>query len=68
MSSSTNTGTGGTTLDIGMTADGYADSAAQDTFCSGTVCTVSKIYDQSGNGNDLIRGFCGASRQRNTIR
>jgi hypothetical protein len=59
MSSSTNTGTGGTTLDIGMTADGYADSAAQDTFCSGTVCTVSKIYDQSGNGNDLIRGSAG---------
>jgi len=42
-----------------MTADGYADSAAQDAFCSGTVCTVSKIYDQSGNGNDLIRGSAG---------
>jgi non-reducing end alpha-L-arabinofuranosidase len=59
MSSSTNTGTGGTTKDIGMTADGYADSAAQDTFCSGSTCTVSKLYDQSGNGNDLVRGSAG---------
>ena len=60
-SSSTNTGTGGTTKDIGMTADGYADSAAQDAFCSGSTCTVSKLYDQSGNGNDLIRGSAGPS-------
>ena len=59
MSSSTNTGTGGTTKDIGMTADGYADSTTQDAFCMGTVCTVSKIYDQSGNGNDLTRGSAG---------
>jgi len=58
-SSSTNTGTGGTLKDIGMLADGYADSAAQDAACSGTVCTVSKIYDQSGNANDLIRGSAG---------
>ena len=59
MSSSTNTGTGGMTQDIGMTADGYADSAAQDKFCMGSTCTVSKIYDQSGNGNDLVRGSAG---------
>jgi len=59
MSSGTNTGTGGTTQDIGMTADGYADSAAQDKFCMGSTCTVSKIYDQSGNGNDLVRGSAG---------
>ncbi|MEP7049536.1 MAG: arabinofuranosidase catalytic domain-containing protein [Pseudomonadota bacterium] len=59
MSSSTNTGTGGMTKDIGMTADGYADSAAQDAFCMGSTCTVSKLYDQSGNGNDLSRGPAG---------
>jgi len=59
MSSSTNTGTGGMTKDIGMTADGYADSAAQDTFCAGSTCTVSKLYDQTGNGNHLIRGSAG---------
>ncbi|MEO8900204.1 MAG: arabinofuranosidase catalytic domain-containing protein [Polyangiaceae bacterium] len=59
MSSTTNTGTGGTTKDIGMTADGYADSAMQDAFCTGTTCTVSKLYDQSGNKNDLSRGPAG---------
>ena len=58
-SSSKNTGTGGSTTDIGMLSDGYADIATQDTFCGGTVCTVSKLYDQSGNGNDLVRGSKG---------
>ncbi|MEO8903021.1 MAG: arabinofuranosidase catalytic domain-containing protein [Polyangiaceae bacterium] len=58
MSSSANTGTGGTTKDILMTADGYADAAMQDAFCT-TTCTVSKLYDQSGNGNDLLRGPAG---------
>jgi hypothetical protein len=53
-SSAMNTGTGGTgTKDITQTADGYADTTVQDTFCSGTVCTVSILYDQSGNGNNL---------------
>jgi hypothetical protein len=32
---------------------GLADSATQDSFCSGGTCTITKIYDQSGNGNDL---------------
>jgi hypothetical protein len=58
-SSSTNTGTGGSTQDIGMTADGYADTASVDSFCSGTTCTVSKLYDQSGNANDLVTGTGG---------
>jgi non-reducing end alpha-L-arabinofuranosidase len=43
---------GGTFQDIGI-KDGYADSATQDTFCSGGTCTVSKLYDQSGKANDL---------------
>jgi hypothetical protein len=59
-SSATNTGTGGTTKDIMMLPDGYADSASQDTFCTST-CSVSKLYDQSGNGNDLIRASAGPS-------
>jgi hypothetical protein len=58
-SSSMNTGTGGTLKDIGMTADGYADTAAVDAACTGTVCTVATLYDQSGNKNDLIRGSKG---------
>jgi non-reducing end alpha-L-arabinofuranosidase len=42
----------GTPQDIGA-KDGYADAAAQDTFCTGAACTITKIYDQSGQGNDL---------------
>jgi non-reducing end alpha-L-arabinofuranosidase len=60
-SSSTNRGTGGTTKDIGMITDGYADTSAVESFCGGTTCTVSKLYDQSGNGNDLVRGSKGPS-------
>jgi hypothetical protein len=52
-SSTTNTGTGGTFKDIGQLADGYADSASQDSSCSGTICTVSKLYDHSGKGNHI---------------
>ncbi|HVY29554.1 MAG TPA: arabinofuranosidase catalytic domain-containing protein [Polyangiaceae bacterium] len=59
MSSATNTGSGGMTKDIMMTADGYADISAQDTFCNGTICTVSVLYDQSGNQNDLKTGAPG---------
>ena len=44
----------GATLDIGATRDGYADAAAQDAFCAGTVCRITVIYDQSGMGNDLL--------------
>jgi hypothetical protein len=44
---------GGTTMDIGMVAGGFADSAAQDTFCGTDPCTFSVIYDQSGKGNHL---------------
>jgi hypothetical protein len=32
---------------------GFADSAAQDTFCAQTNCTISIIYDQSPQHNDL---------------
>jgi non-reducing end alpha-L-arabinofuranosidase len=58
-SSSMNTGTGGTLKDITQTADGFADTSIQDPFCSGTTCTVATIYDQSGNGNNLVRGSAG---------
>ncbi|MHA6765161.1 arabinofuranosidase catalytic domain-containing protein [Streptacidiphilus sp. PAMC 29251] len=44
-----------TTRDIGLlAAGGYANAAAQDTFCSGTSCTITKIYDQSAQHNDLL--------------
>lgn len=35
------------------TPGGFADSATQDSFCSGTTCTISIIYDQSSQANHL---------------
>ena len=55
-----NTGTGGTTRDIAA-VDGFADAAAQDAFCADEVCTVSRLYDQSGKGNDLVVSSKGCS-------
>ena len=40
-------------LDIGLLGDGYANAAAQDDFCANTTCTITVIYDQSPNHNDL---------------
>ena len=42
-----------TTLDIGLLSDGYANAAAQDSFCANTTCTITEIYDQSSNHNNL---------------
>jgi len=60
-SSNQNTGSGGTVHNIGITTDGFADAAAQDSVCDGTTCTVSLLYDQSGNGNDLLVAKAGLS-------
>jgi hypothetical protein len=50
-----NSGTGGTLQNIGLIAGGvFADGPSQDTYCGASACTISKIYDQSGKGNDLI--------------
>ena len=64
----------GKTLDIGVVrpvaslvpdAGGYANAAAQDTFCANTYRWISIIYDQSSKHNDLIQaprgGFSGPS-------
>jgi non-reducing end alpha-L-arabinofuranosidase len=45
----TNTATN-QTLDIKAGASGFANSAAQDSFCVNATCTITKIYDQTGNG------------------
>jgi hypothetical protein len=42
----------GMTKDIGSVG-GYADFATQDSFCAGGSCTISIIYDQTPNKNDL---------------
>jgi non-reducing end alpha-L-arabinofuranosidase len=57
----------GKTLDIGLVQPsasdpgGYADAAAQDAFCADTLCVITKLYDQSGRGNDLLQAPPGPS-------
>jgi len=58
------------TMDINtLGAGGFADAAAQDTFCAGTTCTITIIYDQSPQGNHLTPapagGICGADAPAN---
>ncbi|NKZ07436.1 arabinofuranosidase catalytic domain-containing protein [Actinomadura latina] len=44
------------TRDIGvLTAGGYANAAAQDSFCANTNCLITVLYDQSGRGNHLTQ-------------
>jgi hypothetical protein len=41
-----------TYLDINtIEPGGIADASAQDTFCANTKCTITRLWDQSGNGN-----------------
>ncbi|WP_281416888.1 arabinofuranosidase catalytic domain-containing protein, partial [Actinocrinis puniceicyclus] len=43
-----------TTMDIGVVAaGGVANAAAQDSFCAGTSCVITVVYDQSGHGNSV---------------
>ena len=44
------------TRDVGvLSRGGYANAAAQDSFCTGTTCVITIIYDQSGKGNNLTQ-------------
>ena len=36
-----------------LATGGYANAAAQDSFCAGTSCVITIIYSQSGHGNHL---------------
>ncbi|WP_216856317.1 arabinofuranosidase catalytic domain-containing protein, partial [Acidisphaera sp. S103] len=47
------------TQNVGLLPDGYANAAAQDTFCANTTCIITKIYDQSPRHNDLTIAFGG---------
>jgi non-reducing end alpha-L-arabinofuranosidase len=38
-----------------LAAGGFVDASVQDTFCNATTCTISVIYDQSPNKNDLVK-------------
>jgi hypothetical protein len=46
---------GSSTKDIPLLADGYVDISVQDSFCSGGTCTISILYDQSPNKNNLVK-------------
>jgi len=43
----------GTTSNIGVLSDGYANAAIQDAFCANTTCTITEIYDQTSDHNNL---------------
>src|SRR3984885_14128142 len=51
----------GESADVGVGTGGYADAAAQNSFCAGTVCTITRIYDQSPYHNDLGVGPIGGN-------
>jgi hypothetical protein len=55
------TSDGATTNISTLSAGGYANAAAQDSFCSGTYCTITEIFDQSGRGNNLTIGPAGGA-------
>ncbi|KAJ7481007.1 family 54 glycoside hydrolase [Mycena galericulata] len=49
-------GSDSATTNIGpLSAGGVANAAAQDSFCAGTTCLISTIYDQSGRSNHLTQ-------------
>lgn len=51
-----------TTKDIGvLSKGGVADAATQDAFCTGSTCTISIIYDQTANGNNLTKAPGGSA-------
>src|SRR5580693_7871191 len=52
----------GTTTNISpLSAGGVANAAAQDSFCAGTTCVITEIYDQSGHGNNLTDAPAGGA-------
>ncbi|KAF7315127.1 Carbohydrate-binding module family 42 protein [Mycena indigotica] len=57
-------GSDGATLNISpLTAGGVANAAAHDSFCGGTTCVISIIYDQTGRGNHLTQAPPGSAAQ-----
>src|SRR5258708_31146061 len=44
-----------------LSAGGYANAAAQDSFCAGTTCVISEIFDQSPQHNNLTIGPAGGA-------
>jgi len=51
-----------TTMNIGVVSrGGAANAAAQDSFCAGTSCVITVIFDQSGRGNNLTQAPAGGA-------
>src|ERR1700761_9205996 len=44
-----------------ISAGGAANAATQDSFCAGTTCVITEIYDQSGHGNNLTDAPAGGA-------
>jgi non-reducing end alpha-L-arabinofuranosidase len=38
-----------------LSAGGVANAATQDSFCAGTSCVITEIFDQTGRGNNLTQ-------------
>ncbi|MFF4341174.1 arabinofuranosidase catalytic domain-containing protein [Kitasatospora sp. NPDC001540] len=52
----------GASADIGpFAAGGYANAQAQDQFCNGSSCRITRIYDQTSRHNDLLPGPAGTA-------
>src|SRR5437879_6564953 len=52
----------GHTTDIGtLSAGGFANAAAQDSFCANTSCVITIIYDQTSRHNDLRQAPAGGA-------
>ncbi|MGW4942057.1 alpha-L-arabinofuranosidase B [Actinoplanes sp. NPDC004185] len=52
-----------TTRDVGvLTAGGVADATTQDSFCAGTSCLITIIYDQTSRNNRLTQAPPGGFR------
>ncbi|RPE27674.1 arabinofuranosidase catalytic domain-containing protein [Kitasatospora cineracea] len=52
----------GASADVGLlAAGGYADAQAQDRFCNGSTCRITRIYDQTSRHNDLTPGPAGTA-------
>jgi hypothetical protein len=53
-----------TTKDVGVSSPGgFANAALQDTFCMGTTCSISILYDQSPKHNHLTKAPAGGNKR-----
>jgi hypothetical protein len=56
-----------TTRDIAVVSrGGVANASTQDSFCAGTTCVVTVVYDQSGRGNNVAYQGSGGAGGKDT--